>query len=189
VLSAAALLAIFAVCGWQSPFYIEILQGFLGGMVAAHWVRDPVLAAVSRTTAAGLVGIAGLAAVVVGLSTAYTWQATVGLTLFFVAIASGHGLWGLLRLPGLLWLGDITYSIYLLHGLLLGAVFQHLLPRAAGMNGLVFIASAVLVDIVLVTACSLVFLKIERPGILLGKRHYRFLERLGSAMREMVAAW
>ena len=115
--------------------------------------------------------IAALAAVVTLLPGAHSWQATAGLTVFFVVIASGHGLWGLLRLPGLLWLGDITYSIYLLHGLFLWVVLQWSLPRALATSPSVFLASAVIIDAMLIPACSVVFMTIERPGILLGKRH------------------
>ena len=105
-----------------------------------------------------------------------------GLTVFFVVVASGHDLWGALRLPGLLWLGDITYSIYLLHGLILWAVFQCWLPHDLAGNWPVFLAVAVAVDLVLVLLCSGVFLAIERPAILMGKRHYRRFGRHAIAM-------
>jgi peptidoglycan/LPS O-acetylase OafA/YrhL len=172
-LSVAVLAAIFHQFGWQNTFDLRILLSFLGGIAAAHFVRKPALAAAARTPAAGLVAVAALAAVIVFLPTAYTWQATVGLTVFFIVIASGHSLWGTLRLPGLLWLGDITYSIYLLHGLLLWMVLQYFLPHVIASNWVVFLGSTIVIDVILVLFSSMVFLWIERPAVLLGKRHYR----------------
>ncbi|MDR3531477.1 MAG: acyltransferase [Rhodopila sp.] len=165
-----------AMCFWlerHGTFSVGILQSFLGGIVAARVVRSPALAAAGRTPAAGLAAIAALLAVITFLPTAYTWKATLGLSLFFAVVASGHDLWGALRLPGLLWLGDITYSIYLLHGLLLWAVLQCFWPHAAASSWPVFLGSAVTIDVILVLLSSFVFLCIERPAILLGKRHYR----------------
>jgi len=120
--------------------------------------------------------------VVTLLPTAFTWPATVGLTLFFIVIASGHHLWGLLRLPGLLWLGDITYSIYLLHGFLLWLVLQQVWPRTLASDGTVFLGSAIAIDVVVVLLSSIVFLTIERPGVLLGKRCLRISNLYPAAM-------
>ena len=173
LLSAAVLAALFRQFGWYNSFDTGIPQSFLGGIAAAYFVRRPGLAAAGRTTAAGVAGVAALAAVIAFLPTAYTWQATAGLTVFFIVVASGHNLWGALRLPGLLWLGDITYSIYLLHGLLLWVVLQRFWTHAAASRWPVFLGSAIVIDVMLVLISSLVFLTIERPAVLLGKQHFR----------------
>lgn len=173
LLSAAVLAAIFQRFQWHNPFDIGILQSFAGGIAAAYFVRSPRLAAAGRTTAAGLAAVAALAVVIAFLPTAYTWQATAGLTVFFIVIASGHNLWGMLRLPGLLWLGDITYSIYLMHGLFLWVILQRFWTRAAASSGPVFLGSAIVIDVMLVLVSSFVFLTIERPAVLLGKQHFR----------------
>src|SRR5208337_4316552 len=99
-----------------------------------------------------------LAAVLILEPTAHTWQAILELTVFFVVVAAGHSFWGMLERPALLWLGEVTYSIYLLHGLLLWAVFQWLLPHAASNHPAVFLGSAVAVAGVLVLLSSAVFL-------------------------------
>ena len=173
LLSAIALGAIFQRLHWQNTFAPGILLSFAGGIVAAHAIRRPALAAAGRTTAAGVVALAALACVIVFMPTAYRWQATAGLTVFFAVVASGNNLWGALRLPGLLWLGDITYSIYLLHGFLLWTVLQHFWPRRAASHWPVFLGSVIAIDVALILIASLVFIAIERPAVLLGKRHYR----------------
>jgi len=185
----AALLAVTVVAAivYRSAahglFDIGILQSFLGGIVAAYWVRNPALARIGRAPASGLVAIAALLAVVMFEPTAFTWEATLGLGLFFVVVASGHSLGGVLRQPGLLWLGDITYGIYLLHGFLLWLIFQRLLPHTAGNNGIIFLMAAVAIAIVLVLLCSAVFLTIEHPAILMGKRHYQWMTHSAAALR------
>ena len=161
----------------RDTFQLGYIQSFLGGIAASYWVRRPALAAMSRTPLAGVIGLACLAGVLTLAPTAFMWPATIGLGVFMIVVASGQNFWGLLCRPGLLWLGEITYGIYLLHGLLLWLVFQILLPRTLAAQAALFVPAATLVSIALVLLCSLVFLTFERPAILLGRRHYRWLTR------------
>jgi peptidoglycan/LPS O-acetylase OafA/YrhL len=126
--SVLALLLLGWGFGWQVPFRDSILQMFLGGIACVYWVRSETLVRWSRSNIGGLAALAALVLVVTCVPTAYASRAAIGLTIFFAVIASGNDLWGVLRWPGLLWLGDITYSIYLLHGLLLWLVFQNIVP-------------------------------------------------------------
>lgn len=171
-LSVAAILAVIFVL--HARYSAGIALSFAGGIAAAYYVRRPRLVQAAAGTAPALAALAALLAVIVLLPTAYTWQATLGLTVFFTVVASGNDLWGLLRRPGLLWLGDITYSIYLLHGFVLWVVFQAWLPGIAGQPGL-FLGLVVLIDIAIVAVATLTFLAVERPGILLGRHVYRRL--------------
>ncbi|WP_158258639.1 acyltransferase family protein [Rhodopila globiformis] len=177
--SAAAVIALFLSFYWfgvLDPFNPKILLSFLGGIAAAHWVRNQALKDIGNRRSAGYVAIAALLTVVLFMPTAYAWKSTLGLTVFFVVIASGHDLWGLLRRPGLLWLGDISYSIYLLHGALLWTVFRHVLPHTLASSAPVYIGVSLVNAIVLVLVASIVFLAVERPAILAGKR---WQQRLG----------
>ncbi len=174
--SVVVVTAIFWRLNWHS-FDPRIMLSFIGGIAAAHFTRNPRLAALARTPAAGLLAIVALSGVLVLMPTAYRWPATAGLSAFFIVVASGHELWGLLRLPGLLWLGDITYSIYLLQGFFLWVTLQWFWPRAIASRAPVFLGSILAIDIMLVLISSLTFLLIERPAILLGKRHYRRFRR------------
>ncbi len=159
--------------GWRNPFDIGILRLFLGGIVAAHWVRFPALSAVGRSVVGAIVALMALAGVVAFCSSAYDGAAGLGLTVFFIAVASGNDFWGAFRAPGLLWLGDITYPIYLFHGLFLWFVFRHALTPDIASQGVPFLGFVILIDIVLILVCSFVFVMIERPAIAMGKRHYR----------------
>jgi peptidoglycan/LPS O-acetylase OafA/YrhL len=183
LLSVGALVAVWNLPGRSDLYYLDILGSFVGGIVAAHWVRNPRLAAIGRTTGAGLAAMLALSIVALCVPTAYTWQATLNLSIFFVVVASGHSLWGILDRPALLWIGDITYSIYLLHGLLLWAVFRWLLPHEVSIHATIFVGSAMAIAGALILLSSAVYLVIERPTMLLGKRHYRWIVRNVAARR------
>jgi len=183
LLSALVVSAVIYRSSFHSPFDIEILQSFLGGIVAAYWIRRPGLVRAARTAVAGCTAAMALAIVVTLTPSARTWEATLGLTVFFVIVASGQSLGGLLRRPALLWLGDITYSIYLFHGFLLWLTFRHLIPPGSAIDGVEFIVISVVVAISLVLLCSAVFLTIEHPAISMGKRHFHWMTRSATALR------
>lgn len=179
--SVLVFLGLFWGLGWTIPYRIAALPMFLGGIASVYWVRSAALQRWSRGAFGSLAALLAIALVVSCFPTAYTPGEVVGLTIFFAVVASGNDFWGILRWPGLLWLGDVTYSIYLLHGLLLWLVFQQILPHALAIQPGAFILTAVAVAIVLVLACSATFLLVERPGVVMGKRHYRLVSRNGGA--------
>jgi peptidoglycan/LPS O-acetylase OafA/YrhL len=183
LLSVGALVAVWNLPGRSDAYYLDILGSFVGGIVAAHWVRNPRLAAIGRTTGAGLAATLALSIVLVCVPTAYSWQATLNLSIFFVVVACGHSLWGILDRPALLWIGDITYSIYLLHGLLLWTVFRWLLPHEVSIHPIIFVGSAMAIAGALILLSSVVYLVIERPAMLLGRRHYRWIARNFAVLR------
>jgi peptidoglycan/LPS O-acetylase OafA/YrhL len=87
-------------------------------------------------------------------------------TLFFLAIASNFSLFGILRSRPAIWLGDISYGIYLIHGAVLFWAY-----RSAGTAALASASVANLValtcslGIAVVSAASLSYLFIELPAI------------------------
>jgi peptidoglycan/LPS O-acetylase OafA/YrhL len=102
---------------------------------------------------------------VTGFDTAYGWMPLSLLALSFALMANGAGLWGVLSadLPRIF--GEMTYSIYLLHGPLLFVAFRFVL----GFDWVVqldplqyWVMVALLTPLLLgVSACSFKFL--ERP--------------------------
>jgi len=100
----------------------------------------------------------------------YSLKQMLALALPFAAMVAGNDLFGLLRSRGLKVLGEISYSLYLTHGLLLYALFTLLnLGLVETLGTLGFMA---LLPPVLGLACLLSMLSyrwIERPLMHLGR--------------------
>lgn len=113
----------------RSPFY----AAFVVGMVTVYLVQSPRLCAVCRRPAMGWVVLAALAVVptmAMRASLFYTFVLTGIALVVFVIIAGGNALFGLLASPAAKTLGAASYSIYLLHMLVL-TPGQGLLERVA----------------------------------------------------------
>lgn len=82
--------------------------------------------ALARSTWAQVVALAGLVGVIGGFDTAYAVVPTVILGLVFCLVANGTDFWGLLSTRLSRAFGEITYSVYLLHGPLLFVAFRFL---------------------------------------------------------------
>jgi peptidoglycan/LPS O-acetylase OafA/YrhL len=124
----------------------------------------------ARSKAAGIIALACLLTVVVLLYEPFNLLGITLLTIFFVAIASGNTLFGLLKMRAALWLGEISYSIYLCHGLILWIIMQNILPRFSAFNptAKLFVISAVVITPVVILFSSASYLLLERPLIAIG---------------------
>lgn len=153
-------------------FSIAVLECFLGGIAAAYAVRWPKLVHFARSDQGLVVALAALLAVVAGSASAYAPLPALGLGLFFIAVAAGQDFRGLLIRRPVLWLGEISYGVYLLHGIVIwtaitaNAPLRTLVGEDARLYALALAAAGILV----VAVASLVHLTIERPAIMAGRR-------------------
>jgi peptidoglycan/LPS O-acetylase OafA/YrhL len=117
--------------------------------------------------------IAGLC-LVAACATPGTGYGTVAALLlggFFLAICSGATLFGLLRTRAAQRLGTISYSLYLMQGLVLTVVLSIVpVARFALSSPLAWWAVGTACALLLVLAATAGYLWIERPGIALGRR-------------------
>ena len=174
-----AIYALYQVVGWEHSLKKHILMSFLGGVAAAYWVRTPRLLAWSRTPVAGVIALVVLIAVLTLFRKSFAFLPLLLLTLVFSIIASGHTLFGALALRSIRWMGEISYSTYLLHGFLIWLMLQRL-PLALPLDTkepLVFLLLAALSSGLLIAISSLSFLYIEKPGMAAGKRLVRRLRQ------------
>lgn len=179
--SLAGTLAVFLYFRGFSP---AILACFAGGFAAAHWVRRPVLAAFGRSPPGAVVALAALAGTVALFDTAYAPLPILGLSVVFIAVASGQDFRSALVARPVRWLGEVSYPVYLLHGILLWLMLagNAALPAAVPGSGFLYAAALALIGALLVVVSSLVHLTVERPGIALGRAHLSRL-RQASARR------
>jgi len=142
---------------------------FLGGIVAVYWSLDAQRAKLARSKTATWIALGCLACVGLFLYDPFNLAGIALLTVFFVVISSGNSLFGLLSLPGARWMGEISYSIYLGHGIVLWLV-MNVLTRIPKFHPSVLWLAGVGIGmtplIVLLTSLSYVF--IERPCIAMG---------------------
>ncbi len=148
-----------------SPFGREITASFIGGIVAAYAVRnDRCRQFAAGPTAAVVCALALFAAS--RTDTAFHWPALACLTLAFVIIACGNSLFGILDWRVSRVLGEMGYSLYLLHGLVLFVAFRWIVGEAAGTLSVgehwmvVFVCAPALVAI-----CYATFNLIEWPAM------------------------
>lgn len=159
---------------WKFAFIdIYISMAFLGGIIAVYVVR---LKFVTTHMTGTIWNIIALSCIIICLfffhssyisfkNPLYSLPLLL-LTLFFILILSGNSLFGILKIPAIRWLGEISYSTYLTHGLLLYLFYQYF--RADLLKTSFFLSSAI-VTIVLVIINSTSFYFIEKHGINIGK--------------------
>ena len=142
---------------------------FFAGMVCGSLHQAGLRPAIADGVASCLVG-ASVACVLL-FDDVYTPGPVLLLGAAFFLIASGCTLWGLLTSRAAVRLGDISYGIYLVQGLVLAAVFRPYLLREFALSSpwhhwCLTLAAMIL----LVMVATATHVLIERPGIGLGRR-------------------
>lgn len=152
-----------------SPYH---LGGFLGGLLAAHLVRSKSLQSWSAGKPASFVLALCLILTVWSCPTAYAVTPLVLLSAAFALVAGGNDLFGLLTIPAARKLGEISYSIYMLHGLLLHVVVRVWFGVAsfAALSVTEHWLVVVSLSPVLIAMCGLTYHAIERPAMNLTPR-------------------
>jgi peptidoglycan/LPS O-acetylase OafA/YrhL len=109
-------------------FYpLQMLLHFLSstfciGFLTAHLVRMERVRKLARAAWAGPVALTLIALTLYFLPPVYGSRESLFLAIPFVVVACGESFWGMLRKPALLFLGQISYSVYLIHCMLYGAI-------------------------------------------------------------------
>jgi peptidoglycan/LPS O-acetylase OafA/YrhL len=167
-----AALAIVAALFKLNYLSVSITVAFLGGIIAVYWRADAKRIKLAESNAAALLALACLGCVLFFLFDPFNVVGIALLSIFFVVIASGNTLFGLLKMRAALWLGEVSYSIYLCHGLILWVIVQNLLPRLVVFHPTTMwlAASAIGITPIIILFSSGSYLLIERPLINMGHR-------------------
>ncbi|MGH9141237.1 MAG: acyltransferase family protein [Vicinamibacterales bacterium] len=143
-----------------------IAATFLGGIASAFLVRHSGVRAAARHPIASIACLTALGAVT-RFGTAFAPAPLLLLSLAFAIIACGNTLFGALEWPPARGLGDMGYSVYLLHGVILFAAFGLLLgpAKAAALSaaGHWLVVNACAVVVTLVSAVT--FHVVEAPAM------------------------
>ena len=129
-------------CAWLAAYVgfrtlptLVAIVPFIGGVLAAHVNRSPRWTRLLRGPAAGAVAIAAFGLDVALTPNGHNFITPIFLAIGFIPIACGNSLFGLLDLKAARFLGEISFSIYILHGIVLYVTFCMVLPRF-GIEGL-----------------------------------------------------
>lgn len=141
---------------------------FLGGMVAAVLVRFDRFTSFAKRKVSTFIVVILLAYIVARYPYLYTkTKPTYMLVVVFCLIAGGNSIFGLLSNRLSRSLGEMAYSIYLLHGILLYVVFKFVIGfSAAGkLTSAEHWLIIVLLTPILIVICGLTFRFIEKPSM------------------------
>ena len=172
VLCLIGIYALYELIGLEHSLKKHFLASFLGGIGAAYWVRRPKWVIWGQTPIAGIVALLALTIAFTAFNRAFSLWPLLLMSLFFVIVASGNTLFGLLKPRSIRWLGEISYSTYLLHGFVLWVLIQRL-PLVLDLDVRdiwTFLPLLALCSCLLIIISSLTFLYIEKPGITAGKK-------------------
>jgi peptidoglycan/LPS O-acetylase OafA/YrhL len=101
------------------------------------------------------------------------------MSILFFLVAIGNSMFGIFSTRAAIVLGEISYSIYLLHGIILYIIFTELSPiDISDFTIQEFMFFMPILSIVVVVISTITFLTIERPFIQVGRKfkisHFRF---------------
>ena len=143
------------------------LKVFLSGIIAALISRIELAQKLSNTKFTSLIVIILLITATTNFASSYESTPLLMLTVAFTLIASGNSIFGLLTSQLSRKLGEITYSIYLLHGIILYFLFSVLIgeDKSSRFSPVEFWIIVVLITPVVISISVFSFRFIERPSI------------------------
>jgi peptidoglycan/LPS O-acetylase OafA/YrhL len=95
----------------------------------------------------------------------YNNVAVLAIMIVFASVAGGASIFGVLRTRAAIWLGDISYGIYLIHGLLLWAILKGVsqMTDLAGLSAYWMIGVMMVAILASVTLASMSYIWLELP--------------------------
>lgn len=158
-------ISILGLLIWSPPIYY--LLPFLGGIAAAFLVKIEEVRKIAVTRFSSFIIIILFFITVYYFNTAYHIVPLIFLSTAFILIAAGNDLFGLLKTTFSRTLGEMSYSIYLMHGFLLFITFNYIIGIDKAKNfsvvhhwGVIFILTPILLLL-----SYLSFTLIEKPGM------------------------
>ncbi len=107
-----------ATCFWWKPEIYYILT-FILGIFASYLSKMKNIQKFARAKISSILAIGSLLGIITLNNSAKALIGLPFLFIFFIIVASGNDLFGLLRQKASILLGEISYGIYLLHGILI----------------------------------------------------------------------
>ncbi len=168
VLSIASIV-VFAIIGVLGMSQLEMprLMSFLGGIVACILARIEFCREFASRRGSSFLLLACITITVAFYSSAFKAVPLFLLSVAFAIIACGNNMFGVLISPASRFLGQMAYSIYLLHGITLFVAFNFILSvnKSRVLSPVSHWLIIVGITPILVFVCFLTFYFIERPAM------------------------
>lgn len=158
-------LSLVAFYFWGPQWYH--LVAFLGGVIASFLVRYKRIVRYSQSVMGTSVFLFCVLSILFTYSSPYSMIPLILLSIAFTVIASGNSIGGIFTHDISRMLGEMAYSIYLLHGIFLFITFQFILGLtfAKSLTVLEYWGIIILIIPVLIGSCYLAFYFIEQVGM------------------------
>lgn len=140
-------------------------KAFLGGILAAFLVKNDEFRLLATSNLMSVVAISALIAVAMPFASNNESLTLILLIIAFVIIGCGNHLFGLLVHPISRALGDLSYSIYLLHGILLFVTFNILIDKSVVVSANVYWGVITVIAPILIFICHCTYRYIEYPAM------------------------
>lgn len=153
---------------FKNHTYMYHWLSFVGGIAAAYLVRIDYLRYLLRKKVFSMAAILLISATVAFFPSTYDWAPIAMLSAVFVMIAAGNGVFGLLTNAVSRALGELAYSIYLLHGIVLFLLFRYVIgfEKSKLLQPIDYWSAIIAVSPILIFISYLSYRKIERPALL-----------------------
>jgi peptidoglycan/LPS O-acetylase OafA/YrhL len=169
--------AIFAAHGRPAPDLAMFLPFFVAGYAVCALARQDLVKRMLGGRAGDVLAVSALVGGMAIWPEPFGWG-QVFFALFFLCVACGAGLGGILRQSGALVLGECSYAIYLLHGTALAALFRWAPGLVHAMPLQLAPALMLAVTAVVVPVAAAAHLAVERPMMRRGKTWGKALRSL-----------
>lgn len=149
--------------GFKTRTTLISIVPFAGGIFAAYVHQNARWASQMKGRVAGAVALAALGLNVALTPNGHNFVTPIFLLIAFVPIACGNTLFGMLQIKAARFLGEISFSIYLLHGMLLYVTFYLVIPHFSSVRLSPEVHWAVIVGLVpiLLALSTLTFKRVE----------------------------
>jgi len=155
---------------------------FTGGIMAAFLVRNDQVRKYCSSTWASFLLLILIYEILLFYPDITAPIPFICICLIFTIIAAGNDVFGLLTSKLLKYLGMISYSIYLLHGMLLFTCFRFVIgfKKASELSQLEHLLVVCFCTISLILLCTLTYLFIEKPALRKKSNTHRLPKKIPS---------